>query len=83
MSNEKKATDTMVNLNGLPLGYCLKLKRIGLGLLQKDVARILGISQVSTVSRIEQGKREVPKKYKERVMQFLVQGGADNDKVVE
>lgn len=80
MRFENKQPNNLVNLNGLPLGHCLKLKRMALGWSQKQLSDALGIKRTDTMCRIEKGIREVPMQYRERALEFLAEEVHEDEK---
>lgn len=64
--------DVKINLDNLPLSMLIKLKRVHDCLSQSELAVKLGMS-VSTLSDIEQDKRDVSKKYCDAVHKYLYQ----------
>ena len=52
------------------LGQKIRKRRMDLGLLQKDVARFVGVV-IDTVTLWEKGRKEPSKRYLKRIEQFL------------
>lgn len=59
-----------INLVNLPLGKQILIKRIIHDVGQIELANALGMNN-AILSRVENGKQELPKKYQATVEQFL------------
>lgn len=62
--------NTIINLEELPLGTALAVKRIVKGIEQKDLAEQLGM-YFTSLSKVEKGRQEMPEKYLEQAYKFL------------
>jgi transcriptional regulator with XRE-family HTH domain len=60
----------LVDCDGLPLHRCLKIKRVHDNFNLTELAAILGMG-VSTLSEIENNRRRIPYKYRQRVENYL------------
>lgn len=72
----------LINADGLPVHYALRLKRYHDFLSQSELASHLGMA-TSTLSEIESGRRTIARKYWPAVKKYLYQeyyyGGALTD----
>lgn len=65
----------------MKVGHLIKLRRIELGLTQKELAERCGYTNKSTISRIESGDRDIPVRQLKKIAAAL--GMSMEDLVVE
>ncbi|WP_040205128.1 helix-turn-helix domain-containing protein [Neobacillus jeddahensis] len=60
----------IVDAGSLPINRQIKVKRVHDNFNQTELANILGMG-VSTLSEVENGRRRIPYKYREKVENYL------------
>lgn len=61
----------LLDVDGLPLHQRLRYKRIYDGFTQTQLVKLLRLPSVAYLSRMETGKRPIPKQYMERIESYL------------
>ncbi|BCC21407.1 hypothetical protein BCM0075_p82 (plasmid) [Bacillus cereus] len=61
----------LVDVDKLPIHQQIRVKRVAEGLTQTQIVGLLGLPDVPFLSRIETGEKPIPKRFTERILDYL------------
>ncbi|BCC21401.1 hypothetical protein BCM0075_p72 (plasmid) [Bacillus cereus] len=61
----------LVDIDKLPIHQQIRVKRVAEGLTQTQIVELLGLPDVPFLSRIETGEKPIPKRFMERILDYL------------
>lgn len=68
----------LVDIDKLPIHQKIRVKRVAEGLTQTKVVELLGLPNVPFLSYIETGAKPIPKRFMERILDYLYEEEYEN-----